>query len=656
MKKTFKFLSMAALALVGAIITGCSNEDDIVLQQPQENNVVTLTTTINLAGNETRALDEHGVKTFAVGDQIAVVYTNTSSQTVKATSVALTSPDITNSGKSATFTVTLENPVAGTVDYVYPAAMANDDGTMASIANQDGTLATIQSKYDYTRGSGTMTISGSDVALPTGITLTNQLAIAKFTIKESAGNTNITSSVTKFAVVNGDDVYTINRTATADPVYVAMKPVTNGDIDLGATAGANNYSKTVTGKTLTAGSLYPITVTMNAFNPKAIPLTLEAKEAGATVIFKLASGVTGVEYSNDGTNWFSYTSATPITLTNVGDKVMFRGNNESYYRDERCINCNADCYVYGNIMSLISSEGFAIATEVQSNAFQYFFEVNTHIFSHAITPLVLPATTLGRACYSNMFKGCTSLTTAPELPATILADFCYGNMFQNCTSLITAPELPATMLGTTCYCSMFQGCTSLTTAPELPATTLRPNCYYSMFQGCTSLTTVPELPATTLTSGCYRQMFQGCTSLTTAPELPATTLANASDCYRQMFQDCTSLTTAPELPATTLYFDCYYSMFQGCTKLVTAPILPARYLDQACYQQMFMGCTSLNSVTCLATDITATNCLHYWLSGVAANGTLKIHYTLDPANPTPWVTDSYNGIPSGWTVQTYVAP
>jgi hypothetical protein len=33
----------------------------------------------------------------------------------------------------------------------------------------------------------------------------------------------------------------------------------------------------------------------------------------------------------------------------------------------------------------------------------------------------LPVTVLTSQCYSNMFYGCTSLTTAPELPATTLA-------------------------------------------------------------------------------------------------------------------------------------------------------------------------------------------------------------------------------------------
>ena len=60
-----------------------------------------------------------------------------------------------------------------------------------------------------------------------------------------------------------------------------------------------------------------------------------------------------------------------------------------------------------------------------------------------------------------MFKGCTSLTQAPELPATTLADYCYEQMFRGCTSLIIAPELPATTLKTHCYSNMFYGCTSL---------------------------------------------------------------------------------------------------------------------------------------------------------------------------------------------------
>ena len=60
-----------------------------------------------------------------------------------------------------------------------------------------------------------------------------------------------------------------------------------------------------------------------------------------------------------------------------------------------------------------------------------------------------------------MFRGCTSLTTAPALPATTLTEYCYANMFYGCTSLTTAPTLPATTLANNCYATMFWGCTSL---------------------------------------------------------------------------------------------------------------------------------------------------------------------------------------------------
>ena len=141
-------------------------------------------------------------------------------------------------------------------------------------------------------------------------------------------------------------------------------------------------------------------------------------------------------------------------------------------------------------------------------------------------------------------------------------------------------------------------------------------------------------------------MFNGCTSLTTAPALPVTTLTGS--CYKSMFQGCTSLTTAPALPATTLTNSCYSSMFKGCTSLTTAPVLPATTLTGFCYQYMFDGCTSLTTVTCLATDINASNCVLNWLKEVAATGTFY-----KAASMSNWQVDSPGGIPTGWTTQDY---
>jgi hypothetical protein len=89
-----------------------------------------------------------------VGDQIAVCYPISSyPYWAKATSAALKAADITNSGKSATFTVTLVNPKEGNLDinYCYPAALATIDGGYDenALANQDGTLASISSGLDF---------------------------------------------------------------------------------------------------------------------------------------------------------------------------------------------------------------------------------------------------------------------------------------------------------------------------------------------------------------------------------------------------------------------------------------------------------------------------------------------------------------------------
>ena len=201
---------------------------------------------------------------------------------------------------------------------------------------------------------------------------------------------------------------------------------------------------------------------------------------------------------------------------------------------------------------------------------------------------------MGANCYTFMFRGCTSLTKAPELPATTLSINCYNYMFEGCTALTQAPALPATILANDCYDSMFYGCTALTQAPALPATTLYMHCYRQMFRGCTSLTKAPELPATTLANGCYSSMFYGCTSLTQAPALPATILPNY--CYDSMFRGCTALTQAPALPATILSDYCYGDMFNGCTSLKFSSTQTDEYAQEYRIPSSGDGVTATNSL------------------------------------------------------------
>lgn len=247
-------------------------------------------------------------------------------------------------------------------------------------------------------------------------------------------------------------------------------------------------------------------------------------EENVLTIRKPTSGTTyvNVSVSTDKVNWFDLGSTESGNLTYTipaNGKLYVRGNNAKWSdingnlrKNSNSMYCSKPHNVCGNVMSLLYGDDFVEVTRVNDGALSHLFDYNLNL--QKANNLILPATTLGRYCYSFMFYTCTALTTAPkELPATTLQGNCYYYMFQNCTSLTTTPALPATKLSIYCYRGMFNGCKALTTAPALPSTTLTTGCYQSMFYNCSSLTTAPTLPATTLTTGCYTNMFDGCTEL-----------------------------------------------------------------------------------------------------------------------------------------------
>ena len=260
MTKTMNKLSIASLVLAGAMIMGCSQENLPELQpETPSGNVVIRTATINMEGEEpTRALTEHGVKTFEAGDKIAVIYQNNEGFFTKA-EATLATGDITDGGKSAKITVTLTNPKTdGIVKYYYPASMVWDNGNEnyePLYSEQDGTLSKIAGSLDYAKFEGSL--AGTE--LPSG-TLANQLAICKFTIKDGE-STDITSQLTRLTIKNGSDVYYINPSSQSN-IWVALRPISSGNIDIYAAKTWALYKKTVTGNpTLAANTLTPITVT-----------------------------------------------------------------------------------------------------------------------------------------------------------------------------------------------------------------------------------------------------------------------------------------------------------------------------------------------------------------------------------------------------------
>lgn len=271
------FLSMAALLVVGAIMTGCSNDEIIDNQQQSANNdnVVTLTATVSLDGGAgTRAYTPStganpGMKTFESTNKIAVLYKNTSNQTVRAQSGTLT---LSDDGTKATFTVTLTNPASGgAVRYIYPYSMSKDVAANATITDDDATidytgifssqtgdLTTLGTNYDLAVFDGSL--SGTE--LPSSAILKNPLAICEFTLTDrDNGNAAITNAMTRLTINDGTNIYRVAPSGLST-IYVAMKPVSSHTIALTGDTGSKIYFKTATGKTLETSKFYPITVSM----------------------------------------------------------------------------------------------------------------------------------------------------------------------------------------------------------------------------------------------------------------------------------------------------------------------------------------------------------------------------------------------------------
>ena len=494
---------MAAVMIAAATLTftACSGEAEELLlpevpevpEQTETNHSYTLTVNASKGEEGTRALslsnDGNDIKaTWAQGDVVKVY---------NASGTELGELTAQNDGANTTLTGELTS--APTLDEVLTLKYLSPD-----YSNQEGTLASIAEKCDYAVATVTVnSVAEGGAISTTDAAFVNQQAIVKFTLKDKNG-TEI--NPTSFTVKYGDesikltnipsDTYTTNGDGV---LYVAIPGGEEQDVVLKANVESTVYTFMRHDVKFENANYYPINVRMENNNEEY--LTFEAKEAGAKVTLKVGKITNpSFQYSTDGTNWSDYTSGTAITLTNKGDKVMFRGDNLSLTNSNGTgesyssrFSGTGQCYVYGNVMSLLYGENFAGQKSLSDrgiNTLSNLFYDNASIYNHPYKTLVLPATTLKDYCYYRMFYKCTNLTKAPDLPATTLAKSCYRNMFALCKGLTKAPNLPATTLAANCYDHMFQDCTSLTKAPDLLATEAADYCYYYMFSNCSSLNSI----------------------------------------------------------------------------------------------------------------------------------------------------------------------
>lgn len=361
MKLNKIFLSMAALAFLGAMTVGCSG-DDLAAETPQLPNTTngTVVTKVTVSLDEhasTRMLDPTGLKTFEEGDKIAVIYKNTAGVTVKAESDPLQATDLHDAKKTGSFSVTLTNPQANTpVRYIYPAAMAADDVSAttpdndatikwSNLASQYGSFAFISEHVDLAVFDGTMT---AQAVLPAA-TLENPLTIGAFTITNSATNDKITENVKKLIVNDGTNTYTLEG-GWSTVIFVAMKPISKTQtVTIKAITADNKFIKSVTNKELAKNTKYDIDVSMTARYPFAATDTKLSSEDIGSVI-----GADGKIYMNATAAAAASPATTAVAMiTYVGAAGTADASSTSYkglalaLSDANSGNIAAWCSQYG---------------------------------------------------------------------------------------------------------------------------------------------------------------------------------------------------------------------------------------------------------------------------------------------------------------------
>jgi len=300
---------------------------------------------------------------------------------------------------------------------------------------QKGTLADIAANYDYATASVTVNYADDSFVSATDAHFTNQQAIVMFKLTNGTNPLRVSSlTIAADGLIQKDKTagpVTINPESESDVIYAALSGL-NGNVTLTAIAGNKTFSATSPHThDFKNSKYYYFTVDMQK-PPESYPepLTLECFDRSGCYV-TVSNAPNGLQYTTDGgTTWINYSKR--IYLDIIGKKVSFRGTGtQTTATNYMNIKCDGDCYIYGNIMSLLSNDFATLRELPYSNTFQNLFMDNRHITHMEGKDLVLPATKLKNNCYYQMFKGCTNLNYVKCLATDISANNCTTNWLQS---------------------------------------------------------------------------------------------------------------------------------------------------------------------------------------------------------------------------------
>lgn len=325
--------------------------------------------------------------------------------------------------------------------------------------------------------------------------------------------------------------------------------------------------------------------------------------------------VTSVSYSLDGRNWTTLTNVNSksadisdtINIT-TGQKVYIKGIMKKRKGDN------------GGLVNLNTSYKFNLGGNVASLLFGDNFEgKEDYTFTNDNNMLL-------QSAFANKYVVDASNLIIPFNTPPANA---YKDMFMNCTYLVLPPTTIKVPFGRGYVCSqMFRGCTSLTTMPNLIIDShsgYAGSIFEAMFYDCTSLeyfTPIAYVYAGRTGSNCaFKNMFKNCTSLEQSP-------------FLEIRGDIDDANTS-----FTSYGTCE-NMFSGCTKLKKAPVLPASTITTSCYLGMFYNCSQLDYIKVLVTTLNGTNPITSFATNCKSSGIVVKHIdaTWTGNVPSGWTT------------------
>ena len=290
----FKSLSLAALLIASATFVACSNDDNIIEEQPVENPTATKTYTMTIQATKggdaatTRGLSLDD-KTLNVkwneGEKVVVMQDDDELGTLTAT------PD-PNDPTKATLTGELDklDPEEDIEFHLHSAScdysrqsgvLLSKDGKNSIEENFDYALCTVEAGSDKIKTSVVKDPDGEEqydeyylVTIEGGITLESQQAIVKFTLVDKADATT-PINVTRLEV---DDHYGIIFVEPVSPTNALYVAVNSDGVELdyhlkAVTATGDVYTYDRSDVTFLCGKYYEVKVQMTKQQPATIDLS-----------------------------------------------------------------------------------------------------------------------------------------------------------------------------------------------------------------------------------------------------------------------------------------------------------------------------------------------------------------------------------------------